>query len=79
LRTASCWRRARIFRPRSCRDRKKPCRYARSARENRSMRHLGDPPQWTVDKIVAVRSLRKPQNAPIRYRCARRARNERCK
>ena len=25
----------------------------------------------TVDKIVAVRNLRKPQNAPIRYTCAR--------
>src|ERR1035437_5085544 len=33
----------------------------------------------TVDKIVAARSLRKPQNAPIRYRCARRAESKRCK
>ena len=33
----------------------------------------------TVDKIVAVRSLREPQNAPIRHRCARRAESKRCK
>src|ERR1017187_5337141 len=33
----------------------------------------------TVGKIVAARSLREPQNAPIRNRCARRAESKRCK
>jgi hypothetical protein len=33
----------------------------------------------TVDKIVDGQSLRKPQNAPICYRCARRAESKRCK
>ena len=40
-------------------------------------------PAWrgkpTVDKIVDGRSLRKPQNAPICHRCARRAKSKHCK